>query len=215
MQGNDMIITIGRQFGSWGYVVGQKIAEDYGIRLYDKEMLQRAAEDSGMSEELFETHDEKPIKSFLYSLVTDTYSNFGFSSNGYNDMPLNHKVFLAQFDAIRKIADEGPCVLIGRCADYALEGYSNVVSVFIYADMDARIRKVADTFEITDAKAKEMIIKEDKKRANYYNYYTNKEWGDMGSYDLCINSAKLGIDGTAKAIEEYVKIKSQIINPKL
>lgn len=209
-----MIITIGRQYGSTGYEVGKKLANDLGVKLYDKEMLKRAAKESGLCEELFETHDEKPTNSFLYSLVMDTYS-LGYGAGAYADMPLNHKVFLAQFDAIKKIADEGPCVLVGRCADYALEDYEDVINVFIYADLDARIRRVARELDITDAKAKDMIIKNDKKRASYYNYYTNKEWGNPKGYDLCLNSAKLGIEGTVEAIKAYMEIRSKITNPTL
>lgn len=214
MSENNMIITIGRQYGSGGYEIGKKLASNLGVELYDKEMLKRAAKESGLCEELFETHDEKPTNSFLYSLVMDTYS-LGYSSGTYADMPINHKVFLAQFDTIKKIADEGPCVMVGRCADYALEDYKNVINIFIYADLEQRIRRVAREFDITDAKAKDMITKTDKKRASYYNYYTNKEWGNAKGYDLCLNSAKLGIDGTVKVIEEYMKIRCQIENPKL
>ena len=195
------IITIGREFGSAG--------REIGIKLYDKEMLARAAKESGICEEIFESHDEKPTSSFLYSLVMDTYS-MGYSGNTYTDMPINHKVFLAQFDAIKKIADEGPCILVGRCADYALESYKNVVSVFIHADLDARIRRIARIYNLTDAKAKDMILKTDKKRAGYYNYYTNKKWSDSKSYELCLTSSELGIDGTANAIIDYVKLKESI-----
>lgn len=214
MSENKTIITIGRQYGSGGYEVGKLLAEKLGVKLYDKEMLKRAAKDSGLCEEIFESHDEKPTNSFLYSLVMDTYS-LGYSSGSFTDMPINHKVFLAQFDTIKKIADEGACVLVGRCADYALEDYDNVINVFIYADLDKRIRRVAREFDLTDAKAKEVITKTDKKRASYYNYYTNKEWGDAKSYDLCINSAKLGIEGTAQAILDYMNMRNQIKNPKL
>lgn len=209
-----MIITIGRQYGSAGYEIGKKLAEDLGIQLYDKEMLKRAAKESGLCEELFETHDEKPTNSFLYSLVMDTYS-LGYSSSSYADIPINHKVFLAQFDTIKKIAEEGPCVMVGRCADYALEDYDNVMNVFIYADLDQRIRRVAREFNLTDAKAKDIILKNDKKRASYYNYYTNKEWGNAKGYDLCLNSGKLGIDGTVRVIKEYMKIRKQIEHPTL
>ncbi len=209
-----MIITIGRQYGSAGYEIGKKLAEDLGVQLYDKEMLKRAAKESGLCEELFESHDEKPTNSFLYSLVMDTYS-LGYSSSSYADMPINHKVFLAQFDTIKKIAGEGPCVMVGRCADYALEDYDNVINVFIYADLEQRIRRVARELNLTDAKAKDIIIKNDKKRASYYNYYTNKEWGNAKGYDLCLNSGKLGIDGTVRVIKEYMEIKKQIEHPKL
>ena len=214
MMDNKMTITIGRQYGSAGLEIGKKLAEELGVNLYDKEMLKRAAKESGLCEELFETHDEKPTNSFLYSLVMDTYS-LGYSSSSYADMPINHKVFLAQFDAIKKIADEGPCVMVGRCADYALEERKNVINVFIYADMDQRVRRIAQKYDLTDAKAKDIIIKTDKKRASYYNYYTNKEWGDAKGYDLCLNSGKLGVYGTVKAILEYLKIRNGVENPKL
>ncbi len=203
------IITIGRQFGSGGRDIGKKLAEELGIKFYDKEMLNRAAKDSGICKELFETHDEKPTNSFLYSLVMDTYS-MGFASGSVNEMPLNHKIFLAQFDAIKKIADEGPCVLVGRCADYALEERDDVLSVFIHADMDDRIRRVAKLNELTDNKAKDIIQKTDKRRASYYNYYSNKKWGDADSYDICLNSSVLGVDGCVKAIEQLVQMKESL-----
>ena len=203
------IITIGRQFGSAGREIGEKVAEYFGIKCYDKELLIRAAQESGFCEEMIQNHDERPTNSFLYNLVMDTYS-FGYNASSFVDMPISHKVFLAQFDTIKKIADEGPCVIVGRCADYALESYKNVVSVFIHADLDARIRRIARIYNLTDAKAKDMILKTDKKRAGYYNYYTNKKWSDSKSYELCLTSSELGIDGTANAIIDYVKLKESI-----
>lgn len=200
------IITIGRQFGSAGREIGYKVAEKLGVKLYDKEMLDRAAKESGICQELFETHDEKPTSSFLYSLVMDTYS-LGYTSGTYTDMPINHKLFLAQFDAIKKIAQEGSCVLVGRCADYALEDYDNVINLFIHADLDARIQRIARRYDLTDAKAKDMIHKTDKKRASYYNYYTNKRWGAAESYDFSLNSSVLGVDGTVEAILRLVDLK--------
>ena len=209
------IITIGREFGSAGREIGYKVAKEFGIKLYDKEMLARAAKESGICEEIFESHDEKPTSSFLYSLVMDTYS-MGYSGNTYTDMPINHKVFLAQFDAIKKIAKAGPCVLVGRCADYALEDNPELLSVFIHADMDARIRRIARDFDLTDAKAKDMIRKTDKQRSSYYNYYTNKRWGDANSYQFCLDSSKLGIEGTVEAILKLIEIKdNQEINKKI
>ena len=203
------IITIGRQYGSAGREIGKLVADRLGIKLYDKEMLAVAAKESGICEEIFETHDEKPTNSFLYSLVMDTYS-MGYSGNTYTDMPINHKVFLAQFDAIKSIADQGPCVLVGRCADYALESYDNVVSVFIHAELEDRIRRIARIYGLTDAKAKDRIVKTDKKRASYYNYYTNKKWADSLSYELCLSSSALGVEGTADAIIRYVKMKENL-----
>lgn len=214
MSNINTIITIGRQYGSAGREIGRKLAEQLGIKLYDKEMLDRAAKESGICQELFETHDEKPTNSFLYSLVMDTYS-MGYSSGTYNDMPLNHKVFLAQFDAIKKIADEGPCILVGRCADYALESYDNVMSVFIHADLDARIRRIARIYDLTDAKAKELILKTDKKRASYYNYYTNKKWGEAAGYNFSLCSSELGIDGTVKAMKTLIELRETVTNKKI
>ena len=134
------IITIGRQYGSGGREIGEKVAEYFGIKCYDKELLSRAAKESGFCEEMLENHDERPTSSFLYNLVMDTYS-FGYNASHFVDMPISHKVFLAQFDAIKKIADEGPCILVGSCADYALEEYDNVLRLFVHADINTRIRR--------------------------------------------------------------------------
>lgn len=203
------IITIGREYGSGGRDIARKLAETYNIPFYDKELLARAAKDSGICEELFQSHDERPTNSFLYSLVMDTYS-MGYTGNTYAEMPINHKVFLAQFDAIKKIAKEGPCVIVGRCADYALENFPNMVSIFIHADMEARARRIARRYDLTAAKAKEMITKTDKRRASYYNYYSNKKWGYADSYELCVDSGKLGADGAAQLIERYVTLREQM-----
>ena len=211
---DNLISTIGRECGSGGRHIGQALAEKLGVKCYDKELLNLAAKESGLCKELFETHDEKPTSSFLYSLVMDTYS-MGYSGSTYNDMPINHKIFLAQFDAIKKIADEGSCILVGRCADYALEGYPNLLSVFIHADLDARIKRIAKKYDLTDAKAKDMIMKTDKKRASYYNYYSNKKWGSAESYHMSLDSSVLGIDGTAEAIEKLVELKERDSNKKL
>ncbi len=215
MEKTNTIITIGRQFGSGGHDIGTKLSEELGIKFYDKEMLDRAAKESGICQELFESNDEKPTNSFLYSLVMDTYSFGNNYASGYLDMPLNHKIFLAQFDAIKGIASEGPCVLIGRCADYALEDRPDVLRVFIRAELDDRIRRIAKQFDLSDAKAKDMIVKTDKKRAGYYNYYSNKKWGDSESYDFCLNSSILGIDGAVDAIKALIELKEKNLGVKL
>ena len=202
------VITIGRQYGSAGRQIGRALAEELGIKCYDKELLDRAAKDSGMCQELFENHDEKPTNSFLYSLVMDTYS-FGYSSSAFTDMPINQKVFLAQFETIKKIASEGPCIMIGRCADYALADFDNCLSVFIHASLETRIRRIAKLYDLTDAKAKDKIQKADKKRSSYYNYYTSKKWGDVDSYDLSIDSGKMGIDGTIELILKAIQQKEK------
>ena len=185
---NHTVITIGRQLGSGGKEVGLQLAEELGIKCYDKELLERAAKDSGLCQELFENNDEKPTNSFLYSLVM---------------------LFLAQFDTIKNIAKEGPCVIVGRCADYALSEFDNMLSVFVHADLEKRIRRVARKNELTDATAKDRIQKTDKRRASYYNYYTSKKWGDAASYNLSLDSGVLGIDGCVQMIKKAIEIKEE------
>ena len=200
---SNKIYTIGREFGSGGKAVGEKLAERLGIKLYDKELLQQAAKDSGFCEEIFENHDEKPTNSFLYSLVMDTYSVSGYSAAPFLDMPLNHKVFLAQFETIKKIAEAESCVIVGRCADYALADNPDCINIFIHADMDIRVRNVCKSLNITENKARDIINKTDKQRASYYNYYTSKKWGDSKSYNLSLDAGKLGIDNCVEMILKY------------
>ncbi len=198
------VITIGRQFGSGGREIGEKVAAHFGIKCYDKELLTRAAQESGFCEEMLQNHDERPTNSFLYNLVMDTYS-FGYNSSSFVDMPISHKVFLAQFDTIKKVADEGPCVIVGRCADYALNEYPNVVNLFIFGEEECKVKRIMEKYQLSEAKAKDMIIKKDKQRQSYYNYYSSKKWGRADSYDLCVNSSTLGVDGTVKLIIQYIE----------
>lgn len=200
------IITIGRQFGSGGREIGEKLAKHFGIKFYDKELLSRAAQESGFCEEMMHSHDERPTNSFLYNLVMDTYS-FGYNSSSFVDMPISHKVFLAQFDTIKKIANEGPCVIVGRCADYALSDYQNCLNIFIHADEQNKVKRIMGKYSdiTTEQKAKDMMIKKDKSRQSYYNYYSSKKWGRADSYDLSINSGILGIDGTVKLLAQYIE----------
>jgi cytidylate kinase len=201
------VITIGREFGSGGHDIGMKLAEKLGVKCYDKELLELAAKQSGLCEEIFASQDEKPTNSFLYSLVMDTYS-LGYS-NSYVDMPINHKVFLAQFDAIKKLAESESCVIVGRCADYALEDNPNAVSVFIKADIKARVERIKRLYSLSDAKATDMIQKTDKRRASYYNYYSSKKWGEAKSYDLCVDSGELGEEGVIELICKYIELKEK------
>ncbi len=200
------IITVGRQFGSGGREIGKMVADKYGIKYYDKELLSRAAKESGFCEEMIQNHDERPTNSFLYNLVMDTYS-FGYNASSFVDMPISHKVFLAQFDTIKKIAEEGPCVIVGRCADYALSDFDNVLNLFIHADEDFKIKRIKERFAdvATDEQARDMMNKKDKQRQSYYNYYSSKKWGRADSYDLSINSSILGIEGTVKFITQYIE----------
>lgn len=196
------VITIGRQFGSNGREIGKRLAERLDIPFYDKEILGEAAKHSGLSENILKSLDEKHNKSFLYSLVMDPYS-YGFSSSGYHTN-LNQQAFQATYDTIKKIGESGPCVIVGRCADYALRHNKNLVRVFIYAPLENRIETVSKRFDLSEDKARTQINKEDKGRAAYYNYYTSKKWGDMNSYDICINSGLLDIDKTVDYLVGYI-----------
>lgn len=204
----NLVITISRQCGSGGKMIGQKLAERMGVKCYDKELLAVAAKNSGLCEELFETHDEKPTNSFLYSLVMDSYS-LGYTNSAYMDMPINHKIFLAQFDTIKKLASEESCVIVGRCADYALADYPNMVSVFITGEDEEKLSYLKELYQVDDTKAKEIMVKTDKKRSSYYNYYSGKKWSEARSYDLCINSSAVGVDGAVSAILEFAKLKQE------
>lgn len=205
---NNLIITVGRQCGSGGKLIGEILAEKMGIKCYDKELLSLAAKHSGLCQELFEKHDERPTSSFLYSLVMDSYS-LGYTTTGYSDMPLNQKIFLAQFDTIKKLAEEGSCIMVGRCADYALEDYPNVVSVFITANQRDKLNRLQELYNVDESKAKDIMIKTDKQRSSYYNYYSNKKWSDPHSYDLCINSSTVGPEGAADVIMSFAEAKGK------
>lgn len=200
--GKDTIITIGRQCGSGGREIGIALAKELNIPYYDKELLKRAAKESGLCEEVFEKFDERPTSSLIYSIVMDPYS-LGINTNGI-DMPINHKVFLAAFDTIKKIADEGPCVMIGRCADYALADYKNVVNFFLHAPIEVRAERVAARMDLKPEKARDFAVKTDKQRASYYNYYTTKKWGTTASYHYCLDTSVLGVDGTVELIKHIV-----------
>ena len=202
------IITIGRQFGSGGKEVGIRVAKELGIPFYDKELLQDAAKKSGLCEKIFENFDERP-KSLLYSIAMDSYM-FSLPGAGAGDS-LEQQVYLATFDTIRHIAEKGPCVIIGRCADYALAENPNHLSLFIHAPMEARIQRVARRQKLTPEEARKTIIKTDKRRASYYEYYSSKKWGAVDSYDFCLDSSCLGLSGTVELIRAMVEHKEHPI----
>ena len=202
------IITIGRQFGSGGKEVGIRVAKELGIPFYDKELLQEAAKKSGLCEKIFENFDERP-KSLLYSIAMDSYM-FSLPGAGAGDS-LEQQVYLATFDTIRHIAEKGPCVIIGRCADYALAENPNHLSLFIHAPMEARIQRVARRQKLTPEEARKTIIKADKRRASYYEYYSSKKWGAVDSYDFCLDSSCLGLSGTVELIRAMVEHKEHPI----
>ena len=198
------IITIGRQFGSGGKEVGIRVAKELGIPCYDKELLKEAARKSGLSEKILESFDERP-KSLLYSIAMDSYI-FSLPGSGAGDS-LEQQVYLATFDTIRSLADAGPCVIIGRCADYALSEKANRLSLFIYAPLQDRIARVAKRQNLSPEKARTLIQRTDRRRASYYEYYSAQRWGSVDSYDFCLNSSSLGLGGTVELVRTMVEQK--------
>lgn len=202
MKKTDTIITLGRQYASGGRAIGKKLASILDIPYYDKEILTLSAKQSGICEELFEQNDEKPNKSFLFSLVTGMRGP-GDINSVYMDMPLNHKLFLAQFDTMRRIASQGPCVIVGRCADYVLREHENLLRLFIYSPLEHRIKRVMEAHEeLSEKEAKDTIIKHDRQRSSYYNYFAGDDWGKPEQYDLCLNTGKISTDFAAEKIAE-------------
>ena len=200
------VITIGRQYGSGGRYVGRLLAERLGIPFYDKEILAEASKQSGICEEIMAENDEKPTRSLLFSLVTGVQTHAD-SSSMYMDMPLNHRIFLAQFDAIRSVADRGPCVIVGRCGDFVLKDRPNCVKFFIKADMSSRIRRAVDYYGMDPAKAEDALRKADKRRASYYNYYAASSWGDVNNYDLCIDTSAVGVEGAVDVMAQFIALR--------
>ena len=198
------VITIGRQYGSGGREIGKKLSEILGIGYYDDELIALVAKNSGMSSEALSDVDEKATNSLLYTLAMGG-SLFGGNAALAYEMPINDKLYIAQSEVIKDLAKREACVIIGRCADYVLKDCDNVLNIFIYADLEKRTARVAQRRQITDSKAKDIIIKTDKQRANYYNYYTSRKWGRVENYDLCIDSGKLGVDKAAELIANYIK----------
>lgn len=202
------VITIGRQFGSGGKEVGIRVAKELGIPFYDKELLQEAAKKSGLCEKIIENFDERP-KSLLYSIAMDSYM-FSLPGAGAGDS-LEQQVYLATFNTIRHIAEQGPCVIIGRCADYALANNPDHLSLFIWAPMEERIQRVVRRQKVSPEEARKIILKTDKRRASYYEYYSSKKWGAVDSYDFCINSSYLGLGRTVELIQALVAHKEHPI----
>ena len=196
------IITIGRQFGSGGKEIGKGLAETLGIPFYDEEIVKMVAESGDMHPDTVKEAEEKVANSLLYSLMTGGGLR-GVSEAMSYQMPVNDKVFISQSKTIKALAKKGPCVIVGRCADYILED-EDIFRVFVYADMKSKIKRIAKLHNLDEQKAKEKIIKTEKTRKTYYNYYTDKVWGDMASYDLCINTGKVSIEQAIEVIKGAV-----------
>lgn len=192
---NNKVITITRQYASGGREIGQKLAEQLGIEFYDNKLLEVAAKDSGIHQSHFEENDERRTNSFLYMLST-TY--------GQGGAPFDDTLFFAQLNAIQKIASEKPCVIIGRCADYALRDFKGVVNIFISAPLEIRIKRAIEVYGIEEKHAESYVKRIDKQRTSYYNYYTDKRWGTPQNYQLCVDSSALGIDGTVNLLKQFL-----------
>lgn len=197
------IITIGREYGSGGRFIGRKVAEELSIPFYDKELITVAAQQSGFCEEILASNDEKHISNLMYAISP--------GGRFVDNMPLNHRVFLAQFKAIQHVAEQGPCVIVGRCSDYALRDRADCLNVFVHAPFAERIRRVVQYYGVPAEKAEGVVKKTDKDRANYYNYFSDHKWGDLHGYHLCLDSSCVGIDGAVRLIlqgvQEYEQIK--------
>jgi cytidylate kinase len=199
---NNIILSIGRQFGSGGGEIGKKLADELNISYYDKELLAIAAQESGLCPEVFEKADEQESSGLSYAL------SLGFSPLGmyipYDDILSNEKLFLLQSETIRNLATKESCVIIGRCSDYILRDNPDCLSFFIHNTLDNRIKRVMERENVSESRAKELISKADKSRAAYYNYYTNKLWGFASSYNFAIDVSILGTDGTVAFIKNLI-----------
>ena len=206
--GKEFVVTIGRQYGSGGREIGKKLAEKTGAEFYDKELITLAAKKHGMSEKVFESVDEKPTNSLLYSLAVGAYGMDGGSPYwGETVLPINDKVYQIQAGLIEELAEKGSCVIVGRCADFILRDRKDTVSVFLTADEAFREDRAVNLYGCDPKKVSDIIRKTDKKRSNYYEYRTNQRWGEASHYDLCINVSKFGIDNCVELIEKYIELR--------
>jgi hypothetical protein len=201
------VITIARQYGSDGHRIGEKVAERLNIPFYDKELIALAAQKSGYHPDVLVKADEKAAGSLLYTLAIGS-SRFGGITGTY-DMPINDKLFIAQNEIIQELAEKEQCVIIGRCGDYALRNFENKLCFFIHADFDFRKNRVAEAKGVSEKEAEALINKEDKYRANYYNFYTGHKWGASERYAATFNTADLGVDGVAEMIANMVRSMSE------
>lgn len=197
------IITISREFGSGGRLIGKRLAENLGIPYYDKELLNRIAEESGFSREMMEEAEMRAKSSFFYSLS----SAFGTGESGPDSLSLNERFFLAQFDTIKKIAEEGSCVIVGRCADYVLRGEPGATNIFVYAETQDKIRRAVEEYGVPEKDVKKIMNDTDKARANYYNYHTGRKWGLPVNYNLSFDSGYISIENAVKLIQQYLELK--------
>lgn len=199
----ETVITISREFGSGGRLIGKRLAEKLDIPYYDKELLDRISEDSGFSKEMMENAESKAKNSFLYSLA----SAMGTRDAGPESLSLNERFFLAQFDTIRKVANEGSCVIVGRCSDYVLGNHPEASHIFIYAEEQDKIKRAVEQYGVPENEVKKFMKDTDKARANYYSYHTGRKWGEHQNYSLSIDSGYATIEDIVDLIIQYDKIR--------
>ena len=192
-----MIITIARQHGSSGREIARALSEDLGIQCFDKEIVDEAAENSSICKELISSFDEKRVSPFMLQTTQYPSMNYGLG--------LNIQVASAQFDVIRKLADQGDCIFVGRCADYILRERKDLTRVFIMGEQEDKIRCIMNRQNVSETEAKKKIKQVDKDRSSYYKYYTDQIWGESENYDLCINSSKIGVAGAVNVIKAYIE----------
>lgn len=195
------LVTISREYGSGGRIIGAILAEKLGVPMYDKEIIDMAVEQSGLSREIIETAELRARNNFSYTLS----STFSFSEGiGTDTMSMNDKLFLTQFDVIAQIGNLGEGVIVGRCADYVLRDLKDVTNVFVHARMDDRIERCITVYGDERDKVKEKIKSYDKARRNYYNYHTSQKWGDYSNYDIAINTSYIDEETAAELIAWYI-----------
>ena len=193
-----MIITIGRQHGSSGREIARLLAEKLNYKCYDKVIVDEAANHSDFSRDLIDAFDEKRMSAFILHA-----GGYGLNEN----FRLNMQVVSAQFEAMRNIAEKGNCIFVGRCADYILRDHDDLISVFILGDMDERLKCLERRQGLDEVEARKKIKEVDKDRSSFYRYYSDQTWGDAQNYDMCINSSKLGVEGTVQVILDYIKAR--------
>lgn len=198
------IITIGRQFGSGGRQVAKILSKHYGIPLYDKELINRVSRETGICNEVLSKCDEC-TNNYPNSSLLGGWSLGSLFSTTQHEMLSGDSLFAMQSETIRRIAGEGSCVIVGRIADYVLRNHPHLISVFITAQWNDRVKRVMEYEKITAEKAEPLIKKADKLRSSYYNFYSEKTWGEASSYQLCVNSSTIGIEGVAQLVVQYIQ----------
>ena len=203
----NVVITSARQYGSGGRTVGEMLAKKLGIHYYDKELMKLASDDSGINEALFVNMDEKIKNSSLLFRISKNVYGGELIPPASDDFTSSDNLFNYQAKIIRNLAEEEGCVIIGRCADYILKEYDNVLSVFVHAPHDFCMEQAAKKHSMSEKELERFIAKTDKSRADYYRYHTGREWTDARNYDLCLDSSKLGFERCVEEIIAYMKVR--------